>query len=66
MSLLIKYVLDCTCGAIMSSTTLDLSQEPGGAVEVDLDMVGDMALDCPDCDRKWYVPNLSDYIEEVE
>jgi DNA-directed RNA polymerase subunit RPC12/RpoP len=66
VSLLIKYTSECECGGTLSSRTLDLSQNPGGEVEVDLDMLGEMVIECSECGRKVFVPDLSDYMEEVE
>jgi hypothetical protein len=66
MSLIIKYTSECDCGGTMSSTTLDLSQEPDGMVEVNLDMLGDMIIECDMCQGRAFVPDLSDYIEDVE
>jgi hypothetical protein len=66
MSLRIKYTAECGCGGTMSSTTLDLSQDPGPEVEINLDMLGGMVIECSDCADRAYVPDLSDYIEDVE
>jgi hypothetical protein len=66
MSLLIRYTSECECGDRLSSRTLDLSQNPGDEVEIDLDMLGEMVIECVACGRKAFVPDLGDYIEEVE
>jgi hypothetical protein len=66
MSLLIKYTSECECGGTLRSTTWDMTQNPGGAVEIDLDMLGDMVIECLECGKKVYVPDLSDHMEEVE
>jgi hypothetical protein len=66
MSLLIKYTAECECEGTMSSTTLDLSQDPGEKVEINLDMVGDMVLQCDSCGDRAYVPDLGDLIENVD
>jgi hypothetical protein len=62
----IKHTFECECGEELSSTTLDLSQEPGGTVEINLDMFGGFTLDCGACGRTYYVPDLCDHIEEVD
>lgn len=68
MSLIITYTAECVsdCGGTMSCVEMDLTQEPGGKVEIDLDMLGDMTLECNTCHTTAFLPNLSDYIEEVE
>jgi DNA-directed RNA polymerase subunit RPC12/RpoP len=67
VSLLIKYTSECNnCGGTMSSTTLDLTQNPGETVEVNLDMLGDMTVECPACGHSAYIPGLADYIEDDE
>jgi hypothetical protein len=68
VSLIIKYTAECVsdCGGTMSLTELDLTQEPGGKVVIDLDLLGDMTIECDTCNTTAFVPNLSDYIEEVE
>ena len=66
MSLIIKYTSECDCGGTMSCAELDLSQEPGGKVEVNLDMIGDMIIECDTCHDRAFVPNLADHIEDVE
>jgi hypothetical protein len=64
--LLIKYTTACDCGGTMSSTEMDLTQEPGGKVEIDLDWLGDMTLECNNCSDSAFLPAISDYIEDVE
>jgi hypothetical protein len=66
MSLRIKYMAACDCGGTMSSTTLDLSQEPSTEVEIDLDMLGDIILECDGCNDRAYLPDLRDYIQDVD
>jgi hypothetical protein len=66
MSLLIRYTSVCECGGTLTSTTLDLTQEPGGEVEIDLDMLGNMVIECLECGDKAFVPDLGDHIEPVE
>lgn len=66
MSLRIKYTSECDCGGTMSSTTLDLSQDPGPEVEINLDMLGGMEIECNKCGDRAYVPDLSDYIEDID
>jgi hypothetical protein len=66
VSLIIKYVAECNCGGTMSCTELDLSQEPGGKVEVNLDMLGDVVIECDTCHDRAFVPDLSDYITDID
>lgn len=66
MALQIKYTSECECGEQLSMLTLDLSQNPGTQVEINLDMVGEFTLECGYCRRNYYVPALSDYIMEAD
>lgn len=66
MGLIIKYTSECSCGETMTSATADLTQNSGSVVEIDLDMLGDMTLECEACGNSYYVPAMSDYIEEVD
>ena len=66
MPLLIKYTAECECGGTMTSTELDLTQEGGDRMTINLDMLGDFTIECGDCDDVAFVPNVSDLIEGVE
>ena len=66
MSLIIKYTTECECGGEMSCVEMDLTQEPGGKVVIDLDMIGDMTLECDTCHTSAFLPDISDYIQEIE
>lgn len=66
MSLIIKYTAECNCGGTMTCTELDLTQEPGGKVVINLDMIGDMTIECDMCQDRAFVPNITDYIEDIE
>lgn len=66
MALRIKYTGDCDCGGTMSSTTLDLSQDPGEEVVIDLDILGEFTIKCGECGDESFVPNISDYIVDSE
>ncbi|UOD80329.1 hypothetical protein [Paenarthrobacter ureafaciens] len=66
MSLRITYTTSCDCGGEMTSTTLDLSQSPSDSVIIDLDMIGDMTLTCGSCDDQAFLPDLGDYIQDVD
>jgi hypothetical protein len=66
MALWIKYTAECDCGGTMSTKELDLSQEPGEKVEINLDMLGDFVLECNKCDDRTYVPQIMDYAENLE
>jgi len=66
MSLIIKYEAECECGGTMSCTELNLTQEPGGQVVINLDMFGSMTIECDKCHDQMWVPAISDYMEDVE
>jgi len=66
MPLLIKYTAECECGGTMTSTTLDLTQEGGDRVVIDLDMFGGFTIECGQCNDQCWVPELSDHIVDVE
>ena len=66
MSILIKYTQECDCGGEMSCTELNLTQVPGGTVEISLDLLGEMTIECDTCHRRAYVPGIADYIEDIE
>jgi len=66
MSLIIKYEAECECGGTMRCTELDITQEPGGTVVINLDMLGDMTIECDECHDRMWVPNLADHMEDVE
>jgi hypothetical protein len=50
----------------MTSTELDLTQEGGDRVTVNLDMLGDFTIECGDCGDVGWVPAISDLIMDVE
>jgi hypothetical protein len=66
MALLIKYTSECECGGKFTMNTLDLTQEPGERVVIDLDMLGGVTMECDSCDDRVFLPELSDLIEDVE
>ena len=66
--MVIKYTMECNhCGKQFTARrVLDITQEEGDSVEIDLDMVGGFDAECPECGCQFYVPDLSDYIEVDE
>lgn len=66
MSVRIKYTTSCDCGENMSATELDTTQEPGEEVVIDLDWLGDLKLTCAGCGDQAFLPNVSDYIEDLD
>lgn len=66
MSVQITYTIGCDCGGEMTSTTLDLSQDPSSSVTIDLGLLGQMTLTCGSCDDKAFLPDVADFIEDVE
>ena len=66
MALLIKYTSECGCGGKFTSNTLDLTQDPGERVVIDLDLLGGIILECDSCEARVFLPELSGLIEDVE
>jgi hypothetical protein len=66
MPLLIKYTAECDCGGTMTSTELDLTQDGGDRVTINLDMLGDFTIECGACGDEGWVPAISDLIMDVE
>lgn len=60
MPLLIKYTAECDCGGRYELTELDTTQEPGGTVQIDLDLLGEFTLECTGCNDRLHVPPVSD------
>lgn len=65
MALMIRYEAECDCNGTYRASTLDLSQDPGGAVTINVDLLGDMSMRCDRCGDEIWVPAVSDYIEDV-
>ena len=66
MALTIEYQSSCSeCEGTMTTSILDLSQNPGNKVTIDLDLFGDMDLRCQQCGHQSFVPAISDYIESI-
>jgi len=66
MALLIKYEAECACGGTMGSSEVDLSQEAGHRVTINLDMLGDFTIECDRCGDQMWVPAISDHMQDVE
>lgn len=67
MSNRIKYKTACDCGSDMTATEVDLTQEPDAEEHViDLDWLGDLTLTCEGCGDKAFLPNVGDYIQDVD
>jgi hypothetical protein len=50
----------------MTSTELDLTQDGGDRVTINLDMLGDFTIECGACGDEGWVPAISDLIMDVE
>lgn len=63
--MIIKYTMECAhCGnRFIGNRTLDLTQENGNEVEINIDRFGGFSMMCPECGCEHYIPNISDYIE---
>ena len=67
MALRFRYSVDCECGGRLSATSMDLDQGPGQFyIDIDLDMIGDMVLECDYCVSQVFVPSLSDMIMDMD
>lgn len=66
MALNIQYRSECTCGGNFIMNELDLTQDPGERVVIDLDALGEFTMECDNCEDRVFVPNIGDLIEGEE
>jgi len=64
---IIKYRTDCTCGGEMAVWEVDETQDPeSNEYVIDLEMFGEMVLNCDSCRDRAYVPGIYDHIEDLD